>query len=138
MVSFNLPISELDSCVRPKMRTHTKKLNNRILWLFKYPTLWDPKDYSLPGSSVNGILQARILEWVAIPFSRGSSQPKPGLPHCRWILYSLSHQESPRILEWAACLFSTGSSWPRNRTGGSCIAGGFITSWAPWEAPQFL
>ena len=38
------------------------------------PTLFDPMDYSLPGSSVHGILQARILEWVAIPFSRGSSQ----------------------------------------------------------------
>ena len=39
-------------------------------------TLWDPIDCSLPGASVHGILQARILEWVAIPFSRGSSQPK--------------------------------------------------------------
>ena len=36
-------------------------------------TLCDPMDYSLPGSSAHGILQARILEWVAIPFSRGSS-----------------------------------------------------------------
>ena len=36
-------------------------------------TLCNPKDYSLPGSSVHGILQARILEWVAISFSRGSS-----------------------------------------------------------------
>ena len=35
-------------------------------------TLCDPVDSSLPASSVNGILQARILEWVAIPFSRGS------------------------------------------------------------------
>ena len=40
------------------------------------PTLCDPMDYSLPGSSVHGILKARILEWVAIPFSRGSSRPK--------------------------------------------------------------
>ena len=32
--------------------------------------------YESPGSSVHGILQARILEWVAIPFSRGSSQPR--------------------------------------------------------------
>ena len=39
-------------------------------------TLWDPMDRGLPGSSVHGILQAKILEWVAIPFSRGSSQPK--------------------------------------------------------------
>ena len=36
-------------------------------------TLCDPMDYGLPGSSVHGILQAGILEWVAIPFSRGSS-----------------------------------------------------------------
>ena len=36
-------------------------------------TLCDPMDYGPPGSSVHGILQARILEWVAIPFSRGSS-----------------------------------------------------------------
>ena len=36
------------------------------------PTLCDPMDCKLPGSSVHGILQARILEWVAIPFSRGS------------------------------------------------------------------
>ena len=36
-------------------------------------TLCDPKDYSPPGSSVHGILQARILEWVAISFSRVSS-----------------------------------------------------------------
>ena len=41
-------------------------------------TLWDPMDCSLPGSCVNGILQARTLEWVAIPFSRGSSQPRIG------------------------------------------------------------
>ena len=40
------------------------------------PTLCDPMDCSLPGSSVHGIFQARILEWVAISFSRGSSQPR--------------------------------------------------------------
>ena len=40
------------------------------------PTLCDPMDCSLPGSFVHGILQARILEWIAIPFSRGSSQPR--------------------------------------------------------------
>ena len=39
-------------------------------------TLWDPMDYSLPGSSVCGILQTRILAWVAVPSSRGSSRPK--------------------------------------------------------------
>ena len=39
-------------------------------------TLCDPMDCSLPGSPVHGILQARILEWVAVPYSRGSSQPR--------------------------------------------------------------
>ena len=39
-------------------------------------TLCDPVDCSLPGSSLHGILQARVLEWVAISFSRGSSQPR--------------------------------------------------------------
>ena len=39
-------------------------------------TLCDPMNGSSPGFSVHGILQARILEWVAIPFSRGSSQPR--------------------------------------------------------------
>ena len=40
------------------------------------PTLCDPVDCNLPGSSVHGILQAKILEWIAISFSRGSSQPR--------------------------------------------------------------
>ena len=40
------------------------------------PTLCDPMDCSLPGSSVCGILQARILEWAAISFSRRASQPR--------------------------------------------------------------
>ena len=40
------------------------------------PTLCNPMDYSLPGSSIHGILQVRTLEWVAIPFSRGSSWPR--------------------------------------------------------------
>ena len=43
------------------------------------PILCNPTDCSLPGSSVHGILQARILEWVAFPFSRGSSQYNPGI-----------------------------------------------------------
>ena len=58
----------------------------------------------------------------------------PGVPHCRQILYQLSHQGSPRILEWAAYPFSSRSSRPRNWTGVSCISGGFFTSWATREA----
>ena len=38
-------------------------------------TICDPKGYSLPGSSIHGIFPARILEWIAIPFSRGTSWP---------------------------------------------------------------
>ena len=58
----------------------------------------------------------------------------PGLPHCRWILYQLSHKGSPRILGWVAYPFSSRSSQPRNRTRVSCIAGEFFTNWAIREA----
>ena len=47
------------------------------------PTLCDPMDCSLPGSSIHGIFQARVLEWVAISCLR-----------CKQTLYCLSHQES--------------------------------------------
>ena len=50
--------------------------------------------------TVHGILQARLLEWEAFPLSRGSFPTQgsnPGLPHCRQILYQLSHQGSPRV-----------------------------------------
>ena len=50
--------------------------------------LWDPVDCSPPGSSVHWILQARILEWVAISYSKGSD---PGFLHCRQI-HCLSHR----------------------------------------------
>ena len=58
----------------------------------------------------------------------------PGLPHCRPILYQLSHKGSPRILEWVAYPFSSGYSQPRNQTGVSCIAGRFFINWAIREA----
>ena len=60
-------------------------------------TLWDPVDYSLPGSSVYGIFQARVLKWVAIFLLQGifpTQRSNPGLPHCRQTLYHPSHQES--------------------------------------------
>ena len=55
-----------------------------------YLTLCNPVDCSLPVSSVHGILQARILEWVAIAFSRGSSRLRDGTQVSGmggWILY---------------------------------------------------
>ena len=58
-----------------------------------------------------------------------------GLPHCRQILYQLTHEGSPRILEWVAYPFSRRSSRPRNQTGVFCIAGGFFTNWAMREEP---
>ena len=69
-------------------------------------TLCDPMHCSPPGSSVRGILQTRILEWIAIPFSRGSTQGlNPGLLHCRQILYLLSHhvyisQRRVKVVNW--------------------------------------
>ena len=63
-------------------------------------TFCDLLDCTLPSSSVPEILQARMLEWVAILFSRGSSQPRdltPSLLHCRQILYHLNHQRSPTM-----------------------------------------
>ena len=55
--------------------------------------LCDPMDYSLPGSSVHGTFQARVLEWVAISFSRGSSQPRD------WT--GVSHIARRRFTIWA-------------------------------------
>ena len=48
----------------------------KMLVSLSFLTLCDPVDCSLPGSPVHGILQERILEWVAILFSRGASQPR--------------------------------------------------------------
>ena len=95
-----------------------------------YPTFCDPMDCSSLGSSVHGIFHAKILEWVAIPFPRGSSRPR----NRTWVFhiagrffYCLSHQGSPCLLEWVAYPFSSGSSQPRDLTHTSCIAGGFFT-----------
>jgi len=64
-------------------------------------------------STVHGILQARILERAAFPFSRGSSQPKDQtkVSHIAGrFFYQLNHPGNPRILEWVAYPFSSGSS----------------------------
>ena len=66
-------------------------------------TLCHPKDCSPPGSWVHGILQARTLQWVVIPFSRGSSRLKNQTRvSCisRWILYPLSPQGSPYVADF--------------------------------------
>ena len=76
---------------RTRLRCKVKVLVTRLCL-----TLCDTMDCSPPGSSVHGILQAKILEWVAIPiFLTQGLNPK--LPHCRPILYQLSHQGSPNL-----------------------------------------
>ena len=57
------------------------------------PTLCDPMDCSLQGSSIHGIFHARVLEWIAISFSRGSSQPRD------WT--SVSHIAGRGFTVWA-------------------------------------
>ena len=63
-----------------------------VIWLC--PALCDPMDCSPPGSSVRGILQASVLEWIAIPFSMGSSWPRDWT----WGSHIVGHQGSPNWL----------------------------------------
>ena len=88
-------LSHLYRSVLPSLCLKMKVL---IIWIC--PTLCDPMNCSPPGSSVHGILQARILEWVVIPFSRGSSWPRtePGSPALQTDFYPLSHQGSPVLV----------------------------------------
>ena len=77
------------------------------------PTLWDPIDCSLPGSSVHGIFQARVLEWVAISFSRGSSWSRDRTQVSRiggrcftdWATREALHTCFSQILIWCIITF---------------------------------
>ena len=109
-----------------------------MIQLYGYMYLWSE---SLPVTSNSFRLHGVYSPWNSpgqntgvggLSFLQGFFPTQgwnPGLPHCRWILYQLSHKGSPRILEWVAYPFSSGSSQPRNWTGVSCIAGGFFTNW---------
>ena len=74
-----LPTSQNPSCCNPSWLKDAHA-TRRTLWVSEVaqscPTLCDPMDCSLQCSSVHGIFQARVLEWVAISFSRGSSWPR--------------------------------------------------------------
>ena len=59
-------------------------------------TLCDSMDCRPRGSSIYGILQVRLLEWIAVPFSR-TQGPNPGFPYCRRVLYQLSHLGSTSV-----------------------------------------
>ena len=89
----------------PSIFPSTGGFSNELALPIRWPTLCDPRGYNPPGSSVHGILQVRMLEWVAIPFSRGIfliQGSNLGLLHCRQILYHLSHQGSAMgsLLAW--------------------------------------
>ena len=80
-----MSIQLLHFTVQQKLIQHCKAITkSEVKVLQFYPTLCNPMDCSPPGTCVHGILQARILEWVVIPFSRGSFQPtdrtNPGSP----------------------------------------------------------
>ena len=81
---------------------HVGSTDNMLCWMLSRVCLFC--DCSLPGSSVHGIFQPRMLEWVAISFSRGSSWPRDWTwVSClgRWILYHWVMREAPWV-----CIFS--------------------------------
>jgi len=98
------------------------------------PTLCNPMEYSPWNSSGQntGVGSLSLLQGI-FP-NQGLN---PGLPHCRWILYELSHKGSPRILERVAYPFSKGSSQTRDQIQVSYTAGGFFTNWAMKEANTY-
>ena len=105
------------------------------------PALCDPMGCSLPGSFVHrdspgkntGVGSGSLLQGISP--TQGSN---PGLPHCRQILYCVSHQRIPRILEWVAYPFSRGSSQPKNQNEVSCIVGGYFTRWATSSSRELI
>ena len=137
----NLFVKKIHSPIHLSMYPFSKTLWNTCAVLCLVAqlclTLCAPMDCSLPGSSVHGDSPGNSTGVGGHAFLQGifpTQGSNPGLPHYRWILYHLSHQESPRILEWVAYPLSRGSSWPRNRTRVSYIAGRFFTTSATREA----
>ena len=120
-------------CLATEQQNNWKYISYAVLRLVTLlgPTLCDPMDCTLPGSSVCGDSPGKNTGVACQVLLQGifpTEGLNPGLLHCRRILYQLSHQGSPGILEWGAYPFSRGSSQPRNRTQVSCIAGRFFTS----------
>ena len=102
-------------------------------------TLCNPMDYSPPGSSIHGDFPGKNTRVGCHVLFQGilpTQGLNPGLPHCRWILYHLSHLRSPRTLERIAYPFSRGTSQPKNRTRVSCIADNSLPAELPGK-PDF-
>ena len=111
---------------------HLLALNSLWKWkLLMSDTLWPNGLYSSWNSSGQNTGEGSHFLLQGIFPIQGLNL---GLPHCRWVLYQLSHKGSPRILEWIAYPFLSGSSWPRNGTRVSCIAGRFFTGEAPKQS----
>ena len=96
--------------IMPYKYTDPRAASQQFFWKVKVLvpqlclTLCDLMDYSPPVSSVHGILQARILEYISSPFSTDLPDPgiEPRLLHCRQIIYCLSLQGSPlKVLQTA-------------------------------------
>ena len=122
--------------MQQKLTQHCKATAVKVKVVQSCPTLlWPHGLYSSWNSSGQntGVGSLSLLQGI---FPMEGS--KPGLLHCRQILYQLSHWGSSRILEWVVYPFSNSYSWPRNQTGVSFIAGGFFTRWATREGPREL
>ena len=106
------------------------------------PTVCNPMDYSLPDSSIHGIFQARILEWVTISYSRGSSQHMDQTQvSCvsyidRWILY---HSTTWETLSFFIHTFVKALSMSWRGKPGNCSPWGCkesdTTEWLNWTGP---
>ena len=118
-----------------------KHINFWYLFAQSCLTLCDPMDCSPPppGSSVHGILQGRIMEWVACPSP--ADLCNPGIERRSPALQadsSLSEPPGkPKNTGVVVYPFSRGSSQPKNQTGISCIAGRFFTSQANRETQKY-
>ena len=98
-----------------KVKSESRSVVSDSLWPHGLYSLWNS-----PGQNT-GVGSLFLLQGI-FP-TQGLN---PGLPHCRRVLYQLSHKRSPRILERVAYPFSRGSSQPSNRTRVSCMAGCFF------------
>ena len=108
-----LPLLKNTLAFRTWNNKQTKREYVHAKSLQSFLTLCDPMDGSPPSSSVHGILQARILEWVAMPFSRGSSRPR-------------DETVSLKSPAWGGRLFTSSAPWeaPKNTGASNWFEGG--------------
>ena len=129
--TWNTYIFRIWKCIYPYTHTHTHTWKG-IVWKMKWSeshsvesdSLWLYNLWNSPGQNT-GVGSLSLLQGMY-----PTQGLNPRFPHCRWILYQMSHKGSPSIQGWLAYPFSSRSSQPRNATGVSCIAGGFFTTWA--------